>query len=356
MRIAADTADWINLGLVEGLGPRALCGLLADIGPPADILSADRRQLGRYTTEAIVGQILAQSRQAKIESTLSWLSEDGHSLITLADHAYPRILLQCGDPPPMLYVLGDPNYLGHESLAIIGSRNATPQGIANSRSFAHALADSGLTIVSGLALGIDAAAHLGAIASTGSTIAVLGCGADIAYPRANAKLVKEIAARGAVISEFPLGMPPLSFNFPRRNRIISGLSRGCLVVEAALASGSLITARLALEQGREVFAIPGSIHSPLSRGCHALIKQGAKLVETAQDILLELNFMSSVSTPDILELDVPLLQYIGYDPCDLDTIQRRSGLTAGKVSAMLLTLELEQRVGCLPGGLYQRLD
>ena len=355
MRIAADTADWINLGLVEGLGPRTLRGLLAGFGLPANILSASRQQLIQHTTDAIADRILAQCRQAKIKTTLGWLSQDGHSLITLADEAYPRALLQCCDPPPMLYAIGDPDYLDRASLAIIGSRNATPQGLANARSFANAIADSGLTIVSGLALGIDTAAHLGAIAGAGSTIAVLGCGADIVYPRANAKLAKEIASRGAIISEFSLGTPPLSANFPRRNRIISGLSRGCLVVEAALASGSLITARLALEQGREVFAIPGSIHSPLSRGCHALIKQGAKLVETAQDILLELNFMSSVIKPNILKIDTPLLQYIGYDPCDLDTLQRRSGLTPGEVSLMLLTLELEQRVGCLPGGLYQRL-
>ena len=355
MRIALDTADWINLGLVEGLGPAALRGLLGDFGLPANILSATRRDLIKHTTEVIADRILAQSRQAKIDSSLRWLSQDGHCLITLADQAYPRALLQICDPPPMLYVLGDPDYLGRESLAIIGSRNATPQGLANARSFANAIAEARMTIVSGLALGIDSAAHLGAIAGTGSTIAVLGCGADIVYPRSNEKLAKDIASRGAIVSEFALGTPPLSINFPRRNRIISGLSRGCLVVEAALASGSLITARLALEQGREVFAIPGSIHSPLSRGCHALIKQGAKLVETAQDILLELNFTSIVPEPNILKVEAPLLQYIGYDPCDVDTIQRRSGLSAGEVSALLLTLELEQRVGCLPGGLYQRL-
>jgi DNA processing protein len=356
MRIATDTADWISLSLVEGLGPAALRRLLAHFGMPKNILSADWRRLLFHTTEEIARRIVEDSRQVKIDATLTWLSQDGHFLITLADANYPRALFQCADPPPVLYVIGDPESLSRMSLAIIGSRNATPQGLSNARNFARAGAEAGLTIVSGMALGIDTAAHQGAIDATGSTVAVLGCGADILYPRSNAKLALEIARRGAVISEFALGTPPVATNFPRRNRIISGLSKGCLVVEAALASGSLITAKLALEQGREVFAVPGSIHSPLSRGCHSLIKQGAKLVETAQDILLELNLKSGITEHNILKPQIPLLQYIGYDPCDLDTLQQQCGLTAGEVSAMLLTLELEGRIGCLPGGLYQRLD
>lgn len=342
--------------MVEDLRPSMLRALLSHFGLPARILSATRRQLMARTTEEIADGILGVARTEKIDAALDWLSKDGHHLITLADEAYPGALFQCSDPPPMLYVIGDPTHLNRPSLAVIGSRNATPQGLANARSFAKVISDAGLTVVSGLALGIDTAAHFGALAGTGSTVAVLGCGADIVYPRANAKLVVEIEKSGAIISEFPLGTAPIASNFPRRNRIISGLSSGCLVVEAALASGSLITAKLALEQGREVFAIPGSIHSPLSRGCHSLIKQGAKLVETAQDILLELNFKSDFTAHNILKSGNPLLQYLGYDPCDKDTLQNRSGLTTAEVSAMLLALELEGRVGCMSGGLYQRLD
>ena len=226
----------------------------------------------------------------------------------------------------------------------------------NARNFAKATSDSGLTVVSGLALGIDTAAHQGALDGSGSTVAVLGCGVDIAYPRSNTTLAREITRRGAIVSEFALGTPPLTSNFPRRNRIISGLAWGCLVVEAAQSSGSLITARLAAEQGREVFAIPGSIHSPLARGCHALIKQGAKLVETAEDIMLEIQISVKRTDPKILEVNNVLLQYIGYDACGLDSLVQRSGLTTGAVSAMLLTLELEGKIACLPGGSYQRID
>jgi DNA processing protein len=355
MRIAEDTADWVSLSLVEGLGPSTFRKLLAGVGSPRMVLGANRLQLIQHCPAEIADRILAESRQEKIDAALQWLSEENHSLITLADDGYPSALLQCPDPPPLLYVAGNAAILGGVSLAIIGSRNATPQGLANSHNFASAIASCGIAVVSGMALGIDTAAHQGAMAGGGATVAVLGCGADIAYPRANAELAFDIVHHGAVVSEFAPGTPPLASNFPRRNRIISGLSQGCLVVEAAMASGSLITARFALEQGREVFAIPGSIHSPLSRGCHALIKQGAKLVETAQDILDELHFGADISKPNILNSESGLLQYIGYDPCDVEMLKKRSGLTAGEVSAMLLALELEGRVGCLPGGLYQRL-
>jgi DNA processing protein len=216
-----------------------------------------------------------------------------------------------------------------------------------------------LTVVSGLALGIDAAAHRGGLAGQGSTIAVIGTGADLVYPRGNSKLTEEIVARGAILSEFCLGTPPLAPNFPRRNRLIAGLSRGVLVAEAALASGSLITARFAAEQGREVFAIPGSIHSPVSKGCHALIKQGAKLVETAEDVLTELQGLlparSTRQGPQMSGVESALLQHMGYDPCDIGTLSARSGLTPESVSAMLLQLELEGKIGGLPGGFYQRL-
>jgi DNA processing protein len=242
-------------------------------------------------------------------------------------------------------------------LAIVGSRNATPQGVANAERFARAFSEAGLTIASGLALGIDAAAHRGALEGAGSTVAVLGCGVDVVYPQRNADLYNAVAAHGALVSEFPLGSPPIAANFPRRNRLISGLARGVLVVEAALASGSLITARLAAEQGREVFAIPGSIHSPLSKGCHALIREGAKLVESAQDVLEELKFPVPASTPASpqAEKDHALLAHLGHDPCNVDTLCQRSGLTPDTVSAMLLELELAGTVAALPGGRYQRI-
>jgi DNA processing protein len=252
-------------------------------------------------------------------------------------------------------------------VAIVGSGNATPQGIANAEAFAASLAGVGLTVVSGLALGIDAAAHRGALSAAGdcagSTIAVIGTGADRIYPARNRELARSIATRGAIVSEFALNTPALAANFPRRNRVIAGLAHGCLVVEAAARSGSLITARLAAEAGREVFAIPGSIHSPLAKGCHQLIKQGAKLVESAQDILEELGWRAAVAapTPSIGAVAVDaaaarLLALLGPDPCDVDTLAARSGLTPEALLAMLLQLELEGHVANLPGGRYQRIQ
>ena len=243
------------------------------------------------------------------------------------------------------------------SLAIVGSRSATPQGMHNAEAFAKSLSDAGLCIISGLAHGIDASAHRGALRGAGSSIAIVGTGLDKVYPAANRDLAHVLAQQGTLVSEFPLGTPPLAANFPRRNRLISGMSLGCLVVEASPQSGSLITARLALEQGREVFAIPGSIHAPQSKGCHALLKQGAKLVETAQDILEELGGQLVVTAqPASSGGSAPaLLDRLGYDPVDVDTLCERSGLTIAELSAMLLTLELEGRFSALPGGLYQRI-
>jgi DNA processing protein len=248
-------------------------------------------------------------------------------------------------------------------LAMVGSRNATAQGERNAEAFAQALGGAGLSIVSGLALGIDAAAHRGALATAASTVAVIGTGADRLYPARNESLARAIVDQGVVLSEFPLGTPALASNFPRRNRIIAGLGLGCLVVEAAQRSGSLITARLAAESGREVFAIPGSIHSPLSRGCHQLIRQGAKLVESAQDILEELRWESTppravspaptFAKPD--DAAERVLTCLGDSPCALDTLSLRSGLTPADLLAMLLPMELAGRVAQLPGGLYQRL-
>ena len=249
--------------------------------------------------------------------------------------------------------------MSQPGLGIVGSRNATPQGVRDAEAFAHALSDAGLTIVSGLALGIDAAAHRGGLAGAGSSVAVIGTGLDRIYPARNKALAHQLAENGLIVSEFPLGTPPLPGHFPRRNRLISGLSRGVLVVEAAPDSGSLITARVATEQGREVFAVPGSIHSPLARGCHALIKQGAKLVESAADILDELAWPQRLAPPRLRvppeTLSDPVLEALDGAPAALDVLVQRTGLTLDALSAKLLTLELDGRIASLPGGRYQKI-
>jgi DNA processing protein len=288
------------------------------------------------------------------------LTEDHHHLVTLADPDYPRLLLQIADPPPVLYLAGQRRFLGATSLAVVGSRNPTAQGLDNAEAFSLALSDAGLAILSGLAEGIDAAAHRGGLTGKASTVAIVGTGLDRVYPARNRTLAEQILERGALISEFALGTRALPGNFPRRNRIISGMARGCLVVEAAIRSGSLITARCALDQGREVFAIPGSIHSPLTKGCHALIKEGAKLVESAADVLEELGGQltpprrSDAGNPLQEDREAPLLAHVGYDPVDIDALCARSGRPADEVLAGLLALELDGRVAALPGGLFQR--
>jgi len=295
---------------------------------------------------------------------MAWGEAPQQHLLTLADAEYPQALLQIADPPTLLYVRGRLDLLNEPALAVVGSRNPTPQGVSNAERFAAALAEAGLIIASGLALGIDAAAHRGALRTSPNTVAFIGTGIDRLYPAANHQLAVEIAARGAIVSEFPLGVPPAAANFPRRNRLISGFSRGALIVEASVDSGSLITARFAAEQGREVFAIPGSIHSPHSRGCHKLIREGAKLVETVQDILDELSWplgsLAAAAAPAGAcaagAHDSGLLSSMGYDPCNLDELVQRSGLTADVVSVMLLHLELDGHVAALPGGRYQRIS
>ena len=353
-----DLAAWVGVGLVPGLGPANYRSLLSAFGLPQNILGSSHAQLCKVIPVSLATAILAGDRSKEVEQALAWLEQPGNHILTLADTHYPPRLYDLPDPPPVLYVRGDPQRLSAPSIAIVGSRNATPGGVENAERFAKALSASGLTVISGLALGIDAAAHRGGLAGRGSTIAVMGTGIDNIYPKRNDSLAQQIADSGTLITEFPLGTAPLAGNFPRRNRLIAGLARGVLVVEAALASGSLITARLAAEQGRDVFAIPGSIHSPVSKGCHALIKQGAKLVESAEDVLEETGMGGTIiSTNDhhISPSNSVLLQHMGYDACNIETICTRSGLTADAVSAMLLALELDGRVGSLPGGLYQRL-
>jgi DNA processing protein len=355
MQHDAELAAWIKLSLVPGLGGQSLRRLLAAFGLPRQVLTAGRAALVRIVSAEIAGRILSDSDSPAVDAALEWAAMEGHVVLTLADADYPRPLLEISDPPALLYLRGRRELLARPSLAVVGSRNATPQGVSNAEQFARSFAAAGLTIVSGLALGIDAAAHRGGLDRAGSTIAVLGTGADILYPHGNRTLGERIAREGLIVSEFPLGTPPHGSNFPRRNRVISGLARGCLVVEAALASGSLVTARLAAEQGREVFAVPGSIHSPHSKGCHALIKQGAKLVESAQDLLQELGMEGIEAAPAAANPALTgLLAHLGYDPCDIDTLCARSGLTAAAVSAMLLQLELDGKIASLPGGLYQR--
>ena len=353
-------ASWLKLALTPGVGPATFQRMLRQFGLPQAILQRSRSELSGFTTSAVLDALHSDAVAHTVERALAWAAQPGHSIVTLADDAYPKPLLEIADPPALLYARGRTELLSRNALAVVGSRNATQQGAANAEALARALSAAGLTIVSGLALGIDAAAHRGGMAGAGSTIAVLGTGIDIVYPSRNAALAAEIAEHGLLLSEFPLGSGPAAQNFPRRNRLISGLARGCLVVEAALASGSLITARAAAEQGREVFALPGSIHSPLSKGCHALIKSGAKLVESAEDVLTELSgFRPSgfASTQQAVRHgDSGLLAHMGHDPVDVDSLCSRAGLSAEQVSSELLKLELDGRVAALPGGLYQRLE
>ena len=349
---------WLTLSLIRGLGGEGARILLKEFGSPDAVLSATPSLLKSFVKADVASAVGKGLDEEVLEPTLTWLQADENHIVTLGDNDYPQSLLNIADPPLLLYVKGRLDLLNVNALAIVGSRHATPQGIDNAVSFSHALSDAGLCIISGMAHGIDAAAHRGALQGKGSSIAVVGTGLDKVYPSANRDLAHALARQGALVSEFPLGTPPLAGNFPRRNRLISGMSIGCLVAEASQQSGSLITARLAMEQGRDVFAIPGSIHSPQSRGCHKLIKQGAKLVETAQDILDELSVWPA-ATPCKPETsaseETALLEQIGYDPVSIDVLCTRSGLTVSQLSAMLLTLELEGRIAALPVGLFQRI-
>ncbi len=380
-------AAWIRLSLTEGIGPQTARELLSRFGLPEDIVGAGFPALQKCVPEKIAYALSgapSDAMQEQIERTLAWADIEGNHVLTLADDSYPKALLSIPDPPPLLYAKGRIGLLSRPALAIVGSRNATVQGMQNAERFAHTLSASGLTVVSGLALGIDAAAHLGALGAqaapgvpatsathveAGSTIAVTGTGLDLVYPARHHALAHRIAIEGCLLSEYPLGTQAIAGNFPRRNRLISGLGMGVLVVEAATHSGSLITARSATEQGREVFAIPGSIHSPLSKGCHQLIRQGAKLVESAQDIMEELRWQhraapvpapnnAGVADAAALADDEPLarlLSLAGHDPVSIDQLIERSGMRAADIQAALLKLELQQRVELLPGGQYRRL-
>lgn len=362
--MAVDVAlrHWLRLTLIPGVGGESRRQLLKTFGLPEAVFSAGAGPLRAAVGATLAERLLGHDCEAEIDAAMAWADQPGNHIVTLADAAYPQALLAAADPPVLLYAKGQVELLNRPAIAVVGSRNATKQGEATAEHFAATLSAAGLTIVSGLALGIDAAAHRGAMTARGSTIAVIGTGADRIYPSRNEGLARDIADKGIVISEFPLGTPAVAANFPRRNRLIAGLGRGCLVVEAAERSGSLITARLAAEAGLEVFAIPGSIHSPLSKGCHKLIKQGAKLVDCAEDILEELRWEAVVAGAPVAAAPPPddpeaahLLAALGYDPCGLDTLAQRTGLTADRLLAMLLPLELDGHVAQLPGGRYQRI-
>ena len=354
METATSAAAWAELAH-KGLPPAAMALLLRAFGAPAPVLAASRAQLSAVLPTGAVERLLTPVPPQALAHTLAWLALPGNELIAWDDPDYPQALLELGHAPPVLYFTGQRAILNRPALAIVGSRNATPQGLDNATAFAHALSAAGFAIVSGLAQGIDAAAHVGAMRGAGSTIAVVGTGLDRVYPAQHRALAHAIAGAGGLLSEFPPGTPPLPHHFPRRNRLIAGLARGVLVVEAALSSGSLITARLAGEAGREVFAIPGSIHSPLARGCHRLIRDGAKLVETAQDILDELH--SGARAPPAVAVEAPshpLLEALGDDPADVDTLCARTAQPAATVLETLVLLELDGRVMALPGGRWQQ--
>ena len=393
-----ELASWLRLLTTPGVGPLAARALLARFGLPEQIFAAAESDwcevVGPAQARALARE--PETWAGQCEATVQWLARSGtdgiaRDLITLADPRYPQRLLTTEDPPLLLFAMGparvlhspDPWATGR-CVAMVGSRNPSAQGRENAQAFARSLRQAGACIVSGLALGIDAAAHAGALQDAGAadalpppaTIAVVGTGLDRVYPSRNHALARDIAGAGLVVSEYPLGTPPLAGHFPRRNRIIAGLSEGTLVVEAALASGSLITARLANEQGRDVFAIPGSIHAPQARGCHALIKQGAKLVETAADVLEELRWQPCAAAPAPRRPDVPagdtapqtaapasvggepsnpVLEALGYDPLDIDNLSARTGWAAAQLQVMLLEMELAGEVARLPGGLFQRI-
>ena len=358
--------DWLVLAQAPGVGPRTIAQLVQRFGGPGEVLAAGRSALldAGVSAEAIAA--FRSPDQAAIDAALDWCEREQAAILTPDDPRYPPLLAELDAPPPFLFVRGDTEVLLEPQIAVVGSRNPTQGGIATSREFARYLAGLGITITSGLAIGIDGAAHLGAL-EAGRTIAVLGTGPDRVYPATHRDLARRIADNGALVTEFLPGTGPHAKHFPRRNRVISGLSLGTLVVEAAPNSGSLITARYAAEQGREVFAIPGSIHNPLARGCHALIRQGAKLVDSADQILEELSAQlgrftaappagSGDPKPEgAASLDAEyrqLLDCMGYDPLAPDELIARCGLSAQAVSSMLLLLELQGYVSSHPGGRY----
>jgi DNA processing protein len=393
---AAPTLDadelraWLRLAHAKGLRPLALRTLLGAFGGPLEVLSESFASLAEIADARAAEAVLAPPEEIEgvpfddyIEAAFVWAAEPGNHILTLADATYPQALLTMPDPPPLLYAKGRLELLQARAVAIVGSRHASPQGLEDARRFARVLSDAGLAVVSGLALGIDASAHRGALEGATGTVSVIGTGADLVYPAAHHTLAHEIAREGAMLSEWPLGTPARSANFPQRNRLIAGMSGGVLIVEAAMRSGSLITARLANEMGRDVFAIPGSIHAPLSQGCHRLLKQGAKLVETPEDVLEEFGFSpataraastaarrakprpvsASWASARADEADSAIdgdasrvLDALGHAPATLEILSMRTDLDGAALQGALLQLELSGRVAALAGGRYTAVE
>ncbi|AJX31431.1 DNA-processing protein DprA [Burkholderia oklahomensis] len=368
----AELAGWLRLAGASGVPASAWAALLNAFASLEALFGASHTELAALIGDAAARAVLAPSAddfERRVDETLAWLDAPGNALVTRHDSAYPGALAELYDPPPLLYIKGRVALLHAQAVAIVGSRGATPQGLADATRFARELSDSGLAIVSGLARGIDGAAHRGGLDGASSTVAVIGTGADLVYPACHHALAHEIAERGALVSEWPLRTPARAAHFPQRNRLIAALSGGVLIVEAAPRSGSLITARLANDMGRDVFAIPGSIHAPLSQGCHALIRDGAKLVETAADVLDEFgldrarpaaasrNAPADASTDAGLDADARrLLDAIGHGPVPLELLAQRTSLASDALHRLLLQLELAGRITALPGGRYTRID
>jgi DNA processing protein len=366
----ARLAAWLRLERAGGIGPRTGLKLLDSFGGIDAIFEASDAALGAHLNAAQLRALRApvSGELARlVEATLRWRERPGHHVLALGEPGYPELLANIPDPPLLLYIKGHVELLASPMLAMVGSRNASMQGKANALAFAESLSGAGLCIVSGLALGIDAAAHEGALKGPGSTVAVIGTGPDLVYPARNRALFERIGAEGCLVSEYPVGTPPLPGNFPKRNRIISGLAAGVLVVEAAAQSGSLITARQAAEQGREVFAIPGSIHASLAKGCHILIREGAKLIDTAADVLEAMAMSPLVQRPQSPRQRAgaqagaapagsdPLLAALGHDPVEPDMLGAALGMNPALLSSQLLALELAGLVERRPGGRVQRV-
>lgn len=366
-RIALRDPDsaWLALIRAPGIGPATALRLLARFGDPQGLFAAGPAAWAEAGLPAALQASLLQPDADGVEQDRRWLDADGRHLVAWTDARYPPLLREIAQPPIALFCHGDPALLAQRQLAIVGARAVSPQGAETAQGFAAELTRCGLLVTSGLALGVDGAAHRGALAAGGATVAVCGTGLDRLYPARHRELAREIAARGVLVSEFPTGTPALAENFPRRNRIISGLSLGVLVVEAAPQSGSLITAKLAAEQGREVFAIPGSIHSPMSRGTHALIRNGAKLTESVHDILEELAAQlgetfapprerGAASAPRLDPQRQRVLDAVGFEPTTFDRLVERLAMPVDALCSALLTLELDGCIAAAPGGAYQR--